>query len=108
MKINILLDTEDSFLHDYTEDLIKNIKKIGHEVYFFKDHKKIQRRMDVVARLYKKRKLPVVNLKLSGKNKWQQIFSSLLIADWAAYYTAMSYKLEPEEVPMVEEFKKMI
>ena len=43
MKINILLDTEDSFLHDYTEDLIKNIKKIGHEVYFFKDHKKIQK-----------------------------------------------------------------
>tara|TARA_B100001250_G_C19693104_1_gene741257 strand:+ start:44 stop:685 length:642 start_codon:yes stop_codon:yes gene_type:complete len=43
MKINILLDTEDSFLHDYTEDLIRKIKKIGHEVYFSKDHKKIQR-----------------------------------------------------------------
>jgi glucose/mannose-6-phosphate isomerase len=94
-------------------DVQPSSKKLSDKFFFIfirddKDHKKIQRRMDVVARLYKKRKLPVVNLKLSGKNKWQQIFSSLLIADWAAYYTAMSYKLEPEEVPMVEEFKKMI
>lgn len=73
-----------------------------------KDHKQIQKRMDVVAKLYKKRKLPVINLKLVGKNKWQQIFSNLLIADWASYYTSQGYGLESEQVPMVEEFKKMI
>jgi len=72
------------------------------------DHKKIQKRMDVVAKLYKKRKLSVTNIKLSGKNRWFQIFSNLLIADWASYYTSQAYGLESEQVPMVEEFKKMI
>ena len=37
-----------------------------------------------------------------------KIFSSLLLADWTAYYTALAYGLEPEQVPMVEEFKKLI
>jgi len=73
-----------------------------------KDHKQIQKRMDVVSRLYKKRKLPIINIKLSGKNKWSKIFSNLLIADWASYYTSQGYGLESEQVPMVEEFKKMI
>ncbi len=73
-----------------------------------KDHKKIQKRMDVLARLYKKRGLPINNIKLSGKNKWFQIFANLLIADWAAYYTSQNYGLESEKVPMVEDFKKLL
>lgn len=94
-------------------DLAANTKNLSKNFSFIfirddKDHKQIQKRMDVTARLYKKRKLPVTNIKLSGKNRWQQIFSNLLIADWTSYYTSQGYGLESEQVPMVEEFKKMI
>ena len=64
--------------------------------------------MDVVTKLYKKRKLAVTNLKLTGKNKWFQIFANTLIADWASYYTSQNYGLESEQVPMVEDFKKLL
>ncbi|MCD4760396.1 hypothetical protein K8R42_00680 [bacterium] len=88
-------------------------KKLSNNFYFIfirddKDHKQIQRRMDVTTRLYKKRKLPIINIKLSGKNKWFQIFSNLLTADWASYYTSQGYGLESEQVPMVEDFKKLL
>lgn len=43
MKINILLDTPDSFLHEYVHDLINKLKKRGHEVCFCEDHRKIKK-----------------------------------------------------------------
>lgn len=72
------------------------------------DHPRIIRRMEVLEKLYCDRGLPVEVLEMSGKNVFQKIFSSLLLADWAAYYAARQYGMEPEQVPMVEEFKKMI
>jgi len=42
MKINILLDTPDSFLHEYVHDLIEKLKERGHEVCFFEDYRKIK------------------------------------------------------------------
>lgn len=94
-------------------DVQTSTKKLSQNLSFIfirddKDHKKIQKRMDILAKLYKKRNLSVMNLKLVGKNRWFEIFSNLLLADWASYYTSQGYGLESEKVPMVEEFKKMI
>lgn len=72
------------------------------------DNPKILKRMEVTEKLYKDRGLKVEVLELSGGNIWQKIFSSLLLADWVSYHLALSYGLEPEQVPMVEEFKKLI
>jgi glucose/mannose-6-phosphate isomerase len=72
------------------------------------DHKRVQKRMTVLEKLYRARKLPVTVLELSGKNIYNKIFTSLVIADWTAVHTAGLYGLESEQVPMVEEFKKMI
>ncbi len=38
MKITILIDMADSFLHDYVAGLIETLKKRGHDVYFCEDH----------------------------------------------------------------------
>lgn len=89
-----------------TKNLSKNFSFIF--IQDNKDHPQIKKRMAVTSRLYQKRGLPVINIKLSGKNRWQEIFANLLLADWASYYTSQSYGLESEKVPMVEEFKKMI
>lgn len=72
------------------------------------DHPRIQKRMEMTAELYKQRGLPVEFLEISGKSKLLKIFSSLILADWVAYYMAEQYGVEAEEVPMVEEFKKMM
>ena len=72
------------------------------------DRPQIQKRMGVLKNLYEDRGLRVESLELTGENKFHKIFSSLVLADWAAYYTAKEYNLEPEQVPMVEEFKKLV
>jgi glucose/mannose-6-phosphate isomerase len=72
------------------------------------DHPKIQKRMQIVEKLYKKRKLPVYILDMKGANRLEKLFNSLLIADWTAVHTAELYGLESEQVPMVEEFKRLI
>lgn len=72
------------------------------------DDPRIQKRMVVLRRLYGAKGLRCAVVPLKGSNRWMKMFSSLVLADWTAYYTALLYGAEPEQVPMVEEFKKMI
>lgn len=94
-------------------DVKPSSKHLSKDFYFIilkdkSDHKKIQKRMDILAKLYKNRKLKVEMIELKGKNTLEKIFSSLVLADWTAVQIAEYYDLESEHVPMVEEFKKMI
>lgn len=94
-------------------DAKESIRELTDRFYFivlkdFQDNPRILKRMEVLEKLYKKRGLPVKVLELKGENAWRKIFSSLVLADWAAYYMAEQYGLEPEQVPIVEEFKKLI
>ncbi len=72
------------------------------------DYSKITKRMDVLKTLYENRNLSVRDIELKGSSRMEKIFSSLFLADWAAYYTAKEYGVEPEQVPMVEEFKRLM
>lgn len=73
------------------------------------DHPQIIKRMEILAELYRDRGLPITEIDLDNtKGVFYKIFSSLVLADWTTYYTAGEYGVEPEEVPMVEEFKKLI
>ena len=72
------------------------------------DNPRIKKRMDVLGSLYKKNGLKVEKIQIKGNSRLRKIFSSLILADWVSYYTAKLYNVEPEKVPMVEEFKKLI
>ena len=72
------------------------------------DYVQIQKRMNVCAELYSKKGVKTFSLHLSGVTESEKIFNSLVLADWAAYYMAVSNEADPEKVPMVEEFKKLI
>jgi len=91
---------------DVTKELSKN--------FFFillkdrDDHPRIIKRMEILEKLYRDRGLPVETIELKGKDVFEKMFSSLILADWAAYYTAKQYGLDPEQVPMIEEFKNLI
>jgi len=72
------------------------------------DDRRILKRMSVLEKLYHDRGFKVEIVLLQGKNEIQKIINSLVLADWTAYYTARLYGVDPEQVPMVEEFKKLI
>jgi glucose/mannose-6-phosphate isomerase len=72
------------------------------------DDPRIIKRMSVLEKLFKDRGFKVEVIFLQGKNEIHKIFNSLILADWTAYHTAKLYAVDPEQVPMVEEFKKLI
>ena len=73
-----------------------------------RDGERVQKRMDITATMLRERGVSVEALTLKEGIGFYTIFSTLLIADWTSYYTALYYGVEPEEVPMVEELKKRI
>lgn len=88
-------------------------KPLNDKFYFLflrdeEDHSRIKRRMEVMAEQLQARKFPVKTIVTEGATKLQKIFTSLVIADWTAYHTALLYNNESEQVPMVEEFKKLL
>ncbi len=72
------------------------------------DDRRITKRMNVLEKLYRDRGFKTDVVLLQGKTRIGKIFNALNLADWTAYYTAKMYGTEPEQVPMVEEFKKLI
>jgi len=72
------------------------------------DDPRILKRMEATKKMYEDRKLEVITVKLEGEDVFHRIFQTLLIADWAALYLAKFYEVDPENVPMVEEFKNLI
>ena len=72
------------------------------------DDPRVITRMDILAKLYRDRGLSVVEVPLQGTDIFLKIFSSLVLADWTAYYMARHYDVDPEQVPMVEEFKQLV
>lgn len=94
-------------------DVKPSTKKLSENLSFLifidsSDYSLIQKRMRILGKLYLDRGLHVEFLELAGGSTWQKVFSALLFADWTAVHLAHAYKLEPEEVPMVEEFKHLI
>jgi glucose/mannose-6-phosphate isomerase len=92
------------------KETTKNLSQNFIFLIFFdeEDHPKIQKRITILKNLYEERNLKLEILKLEGQNKFHKIFSSLVLADWTSFLLAKEYKVEPEEVPMVEEFKKLM
>lgn len=89
-----------------TKEISKNFKFIFLEDT--EDSDKIKNRMAITRKMLEDRGFGVLVSELSGQSKWDKVFNSLLVADWASFYSAKFYGNEPEKVPMVEEFKSII
>ncbi len=72
------------------------------------DHARNARRFEITRDLYRARGLTVHEVELSGVSRADKIFGSLMLADWTSVFLGEHYGVETEQVPMVEEFKKMI
>ncbi len=94
-------------------DVKEKTKKLSENFHFIflkdkDDDARIQKRMRVLKKLFEDRGLPVVTIEIEGGSVFEKIFSSVILADWTACYTAEKYHVDPEQVPMIEEFKKLI
>lgn len=94
-------------------DVQSSTKHLCDKFYFIflkdkNDHPRVQKRFTILEQLYRKRGLPVEAIELKGKNPFEKMFASLILADWISVFIAEHYKLESEQVPMVEEFKKLM
>jgi glucose/mannose-6-phosphate isomerase len=72
------------------------------------DHPRVQRRMDVTKRLLADKGFSTTLIELRGISSLEKIFNSLILADWVALFLAKGHGAGPEEVPLIEEFKKRI
>ncbi len=70
-------------------------------------HPRIAKRMQVTAEILKK-KMPILEVKLSGKNPLEEIFEASTIGDYASYFLALRYGIDPAPVHMIEDFKKRL
>jgi|SRR3989344_4990271 len=72
------------------------------------DHPRIQKRMEVLQKLFSDHGLAVDIIEITGANSTEKIFNNFLLGAWTSYYTAIHYKADPNIVPIVEEFKKLL
>ena len=72
------------------------------------DDARIVKRMKALDGLLRARGFKVYMEDVRGENRIAKLFSSVNTAQWTAYHLAKLYSVEPEQVPMVEEFKKLI
>lgn len=94
-------------------DVADSTRKLSENLHFIfledeNDYPRIRNRMNVTAKLYDDRGLKLERVSIEGKTKLEKIFNTLTLGDWTAYYLAKEYGNEPEKVPMVVEFKKLI
>lgn len=94
-------------------DTVESTKPLSEKFSFIllrdgDDHPRIVRRMLVLEEILRKRGFQVIRHELLGARPIEKIVSSICIADWASYYTALHYGVEAEQVPLVEEFKRAL
>lgn len=94
-------------------DFVDENKLISENTHFIiiqdsTDNPRVIKRMEVVEALLQEKGYPVTRLYLNGETRFERIFKSLILADWTALSLAQKYNTEPEQVPLIEEFKKRI
>lgn len=72
------------------------------------DEPQIIKRMDITEKIYAGKKLLFLDSEMKGGSRLEKIFSSLIVADWVSLYLAEDYGVDPEPVPFVAEFKKLM
>jgi len=77
------------------------------------DAKRVKKRMTVTKDVIKqeaksrgKEAIPTLELHLKGENYLTKVFSAIFLVDWATYYLALQYKVNPTPVKIIEQFKE--
>ena len=66
------------------------------------------KRFDVTAELLRAQGVEVENIVMRGTSVFEKMFRTILLADFASYYLALAYGVDPTPVDMVEKLKKLL
>lgn len=69
---------------------------------------RIEDRLDKLKLLYERAGLEVEVIQITGVTVWEKIFHSVVLAGWTALHLAQIRGVDPESVPLIEEFKKSL
>ncbi len=72
------------------------------------DDSRNQKRMKALKKILEERGFGIIEIEIRGSSRMEKVFSSVLLSAWTSYYLAEVYNTDPNGVPMVEEFKRMI
>lgn len=72
------------------------------------DDARIINRMETLKTILERQEFKVDVLTLEGESRCHKVFDSVLTAFWTGLYLAEFYGINPEELPIVEKFKKLI
>lgn len=91
-------------------DTTRELSRTFHVLMFVEvtDHPRNTKRLETTRIMYEARGIPVTKVNLHDGTVAQKIFIALLLADWTSVFLGEHYGVETEQVPMVEEFKKLI
>ncbi len=94
-------------------DIIPSTKMLSEKMIFLilkdkEDFSKNKKRAEVLKEILEKRDFEVLAIENESESREEFVFSSILLSAWTSYYLSKIYQTDPDEVPMVEEFKRMI
>lgn len=72
------------------------------------ENPRILKRMKITSNIIKKLGLKVDFVEIKQGNLMFKVFSTLLLGEWVSYYLALSQKIDPSPVKLVEDFKKQM
>ncbi|BCX15190.1 MAG: bifunctional phosphoglucose/phosphomannose isomerase [Candidatus Parcubacteria bacterium] len=73
------------------------------------DDERIKKRMLVLEKILQEKNFVLEKIILKQyQNIFYKIFDNLIFGDWVTYYLAQLYKVDPENVVLIERFKKLI
>ena len=72
------------------------------------DDPRIQKRMAASKKILENKGFDIVNFDLSGPSLWHKAFASILTTMWTTYFLAEYYHVDPEDISMIEDFKRLV
>ena len=72
------------------------------------DYKRVQARMDIGNKIFKKHKATVVEIYSEGKNYWEQVFYLIHLTDWISVFLADLRGVDATEVKVIDFLKKSL
>lgn len=72
------------------------------------DHPRVITRMNITADLLQEHGIHSTVIPIQGDTRLQEMFSTLLVGDWASWRMAIDAKVDPSPVSMVEDLKQRL
>ena len=72
------------------------------------DEPQVQKRMVITKKILEDREFTVLDVDLVGPSLWHKSFVGILTAMWTSHFLAEHYGVDPEDISMIEDFKRSL